>query len=92
MTEQPSWFRETPESLALLAAERVKVEAAEALYEPDPAAVYGGDLAAPLCCCKRGSMCAACGSGEHWQCPDRDDQDDEARDDELEDWQDEDDE
>lgn len=44
---------------------------------PDPAAEYGGDLRAPLCCCKRGSMCAACGSGEHWQCPDRDDQGDE---------------
>lgn len=43
---------------------------------PDPAAEYGGDLTAPLCCCKRGSMCAACGTGEHWQCPDRDDQDD----------------
>ena len=43
--------------------------------EPDPAAVYGGDLTAPLCCCRRGLMCAACGCGQHWQCPDRDDQD-----------------
>lgn len=42
----------------------------------DPAVVYGGDLAAPLCCCKRGLMCAACGTGSHWRCPDRDDQDD----------------
>jgi len=40
---------------------------------PDPAAEYGGDLTPPLCCCKRGSMCAACGTGEHWQCLDRDD-------------------
>jgi len=45
---------------------------------PDPAAEYGGDLNAPLCCCKRGLMCGACGSGSHWQCPDRDDWDDEA--------------
>jgi len=33
MTEQPSWFRETPESLAMLDKERAKVEAAEAAYE-----------------------------------------------------------
>ena len=44
---------------------------------PDPAAEYGDNLTAPLCCCKRGSMCAACGTGNHWQCPDRDDTDDE---------------
>lgn len=53
---------------------------------PDPAAEYGGDLTAPLCCCKRGLMCGACGTGRHWQCPDRDDWDDEAGDDEREDW------
>ena len=29
--------------------------------EPDPAAVYGGDLTPPLCCCKRGLMCAEIG-------------------------------
>jgi hypothetical protein len=48
--------------------------------EPDPAAVYGGDLAPPLCCCKRGLMCADCGTGRHRDCPDRDDQDDEYKD------------
>jgi hypothetical protein len=36
---------------------------------------------APLCCCKRGLMCAACGTGDHWQCPDRDDTDDDEQDD-----------
>lgn len=44
--------------------------------EPDPAAEYGGDLTAPPCCCKRGLMCGECGTGHHWQCPDRDDPDD----------------
>src|ERR1700753_3257955 len=44
---------------------------------PDPAVEYGGDLTPPLCCGKRGSMCASCGTGHHWQCPDRDDSDDE---------------
>jgi hypothetical protein len=44
--------------------------------EPDPAAVYGGDLTPPLCCCKRGMECAECFTGHHWQCPDRDDTDD----------------
>lgn len=42
--------------------------------EPDPAAVYGGNLTPPLCCCRRGLMCACCGTGQHWQCPDRDEQ------------------
>ena len=55
--------------------------------EPDPAAVYGGDLVAPLCCCKRGLMCANCGTGWHWDCLDREDEDDEARDDEEDDEQ-----
>jgi hypothetical protein len=48
VTEQPSWFRETPESLALLAVERAKVEAAEAAYETapgEPGAVCGAALA-----------------------------------------------
>jgi hypothetical protein len=48
--------------------------------EPDPAAVYGGDLTSPLCCCKRGLMCGACGTGHHWECPDRDDGDYDAHD------------
>lgn len=51
---------------------------------PDPATVYGGDLTPPLCCCKRGLMCGACGCGDHWQCPDRDDQDDEYETDDAE--------
>lgn len=48
--------------------------------ESDPAAEYGGDLAAPLCCCKRGLMCANCGTGRHFQCLDRDAPDCENRD------------
>jgi hypothetical protein len=50
--------------------------------ESDPAAEYGGDLTPPLCCCKRGAMCASCGTGRHWGCPDRDDPDYEDQDDE----------
>ena len=56
---------------------RVLVEHAQR-DEPDPAAAYGGDLTAPLCCCKAGSMCAACGTGRHWDCSDRDDWADDA--------------
>jgi hypothetical protein len=44
--------------------------------EPDPAEVYGDDLTPPLCCCRRGLMCGSCGTGHHWDCPDREDQDD----------------
>jgi hypothetical protein len=53
--------------------------------EPDPAPVDGGDLAVPLCCCKTGQMCANCGTGRHWDCPDRDDEGHEACDDEEDD-------
>lgn len=52
--------------------------------EMDPAAVCSGDLSAPLCCCKRGLTCGACGTGHHWECPDREDADYDARDDEDE--------
>lgn len=65
------------DTLRVVATELERLRAtAEDDGRPDPAAEYGGDLTAPLCCCKRGLMCGACGSGSHWQCPDRDDWDD----------------
>ena len=63
---------------------RVLAETVLAGGELDPAAVYGGNLAAPLCCCRRGLMCAGCGTGHHWECPDREDTDYDARNDEDE--------
>ena len=73
------------DTLRVVAAELERLRAAAEQDErPDPAAEYGGDLTPPLCCCKRGLMCGACGSGSHRQCPDRDDWDDEA--DDGEDW------
>lgn len=48
----------------------------DTLDGPDPEDEYGGDLTPPLCCCRRGLMCASCGTGHHWDCPDRDDPDD----------------
>lgn len=60
--------------VALSVRRRVAQAVVAVIAEPDdPAAVYGADLALPLCCCKRGLMCAGCGTGRHWDCPDRDD-------------------
>lgn len=57
-------IHDRPGGTSLIGLAKILNEYDRIREEPDPAAEYGGDLTAPLCCCNRGLMCGACGTGQ----------------------------